>query len=494
MKKNNIVFDFGDLNKIDTDSGEGILELIDAMLDDEFDCRYIGNDNLQLKGNIKRTSYEELKEQQFIDIWFSVNNPLPKFIQESPYISTYLLITKVFDTVNAVHKKTKENKIKYDLGYYSKQYEYLVFLDEENRQLFTDFYKIRANQSIDVIDNGYAENLKNRISRGTNLPLVTIITITYNLIEANRKETIAQCIESVKEQSYKNIEHIIIDGASSDGTLELLSKYQEDGDIQVYSEPDKGLYDAMNKGVKYAKGRYIGFLNSDDYYSNPRGVEYSVRKLEINGADYSFADALIINEDGTTFNWMADINNLAFATHYCHQSMIVKAEIFQHLGAFNLNYKVSADSDFMVRLYANKCKYVYIPCQIVNYRGGGVSAQNKEISQKDHSETFFKNIGCKLGITRTECHELWQFHFLNDMYMDQKISVLSRLSKEFDIDAVWIAAFNERSILRKIEHYLISTNIVVVRRKEKREKQYVIAYLFGVIPCFIKVKKVSSEL
>ena len=159
-------------------------------------------------------------------------------------------------------------------------------------------------------------------------PLVTIITITYNLINAGRRESVQQCIRSVHNQTYKNIEHIIIDGASDDGTLQLLDHYRKKGWIDVYSEPDDGLYDAMNKGIYRAKGKYIAFLNSDDFYHNTYGVEKTVCQLEKQQADYAFSDTNILNEDGSTYFWIADIRNILYARNYCHQSMFVRLDLY----------------------------------------------------------------------------------------------------------------------------------------------------------------------
>ena len=97
-------------------------------------------------------------------------------------------------------------------------------------------------------------------------PKVTVITITFNLIKAGRKQTFIKCMESVHNQNYKNIEHLIIDGASTDGTLDLLKEYQKKGYIKYKSKKDKGIWDAMNKGIDVASGDYITFLNSDDFY------------------------------------------------------------------------------------------------------------------------------------------------------------------------------------------------------------------------------------
>ena len=97
-------------------------------------------------------------------------------------------------------------------------------------------------------------------------PKVTVITATYNLIKNGREKSFRQCVESVHHQTYKNIEHLIIDGASTDGTLELIAEYEKKGWLRCVSEPDKGMADAMNKGIQKASGEYVIILISDDYY------------------------------------------------------------------------------------------------------------------------------------------------------------------------------------------------------------------------------------
>lgn len=109
--------------------------------------------------------------------------------------------------------------------------------------------------------------LKHMEQKNESTPLVTVITATYNLIENKRAKFIIQCLESVHNQHYSNIEHIVIDGASNDGTLSLLREYESQGWIKLFSEPDAGIYDAMNKGILKASGKYISILNSDDFFT-----------------------------------------------------------------------------------------------------------------------------------------------------------------------------------------------------------------------------------
>lgn len=260
-------------------------------------------------------------------------------------------------------------------------------------------------------------------------PLVTIITVTYNLIKNGRKKQIEECIESVYNQSYPAIEHIIIDGASTDGTLELLEKYAEKFTLKIYSEPDKGVYDAMNKGLWKANGQYINFLNSDDCFHNPDGISKSIEKLVETNADYSFGDAKVIKRSGKSIYWAGNIQNLAFGTtHYCHQTMLVNTEVLRSIGGFNLAYKVAADSDVMIRLLAQKYKHVKVPVCFVTYRIGGLSLQQINVAREDHSDSFFRHIGINYGLTKEECYLIWQLKLFSEVSQERQIEIISKLS------------------------------------------------------------------
>ena len=124
-------------------------------------------------------------------------------------------------------------------------------------------------------------------------PLVTIVTITYNLIKSGREKTFLQTVESIKKQTYDNIEYIIIDGASTDGTIDLVKSLG----LTYYSEKDNGIYDALNKGIARATGKYICFMHSDDFFNNVDAVKLSVEALEKENADFSFAKANFIEDD-----------------------------------------------------------------------------------------------------------------------------------------------------------------------------------------------------
>lgn len=226
---------------------------------------------------------------------------------------------------------------------------------------------------------------KNAESENTR-PLVTVITVTWNIIRAGRKAFLSECIESVHKQDYPNIEHIIIDGASDDGTLEFLSKYETDGWITCYSEPDKGIYDAMNKGIRRANGKYIAFLNSDDHWHDVTGVSQSVKMLELIQADFSYAPRKIINCDGSLNSY--EITSLALLFNrmpFCHQTMFTRTDFIRKLHGFaDDRLRISADYDLVTRLLMAGARPVYVPCCFTSFRLGGASVDAETVEKELH--------------------------------------------------------------------------------------------------------------
>lgn len=208
------------------------------------------------------------------------------------------------------------------------------------------------------------------------LPIVTVVTATWNIVRAERKKFLLECLESVHNQDYPHIEHLIIDGASDDGTLEFLSKYVNDGWVTCYSEPDTGIYDAMNKGIRKAKGKYIAFLNSDDYWHDASGISKSVQLLEETQADFSYAPRKIINEDGSLLAYEeANLAVLFTRMPFCHQTMFTRTDLIRKLNGFADNrLKISADYDLVTRTLLSGAKPVFVPCCFTSFRLGGASS------------------------------------------------------------------------------------------------------------------------
>lgn len=257
-----------------------------------------------------------------------------------------------------------------------------------------DVRRIQENAK-QYIKNGYKNWEKNKykilewMKEEVPKPQVTVITVVKNAVKEGRKKFFRQCIESVHNQYYQNIEHLIVDGKSTDGTLGLLRKYKELGWIDYISEEDSGIYEAMNKGIRKAKGDYIVFLNTDDYFHNPEAVKESIFSLINSGADFSFASNRLLKENGVcNMIRRPEMGSVIVQMPFCHQTMFVKKSVLLKEGLFNENYKSSADYDLVLRLVLKGYKYVEVETDIVTYRNGGMSESQQMRSDMEKYEIF----------------------------------------------------------------------------------------------------------
>lgn len=209
---------------------------------------------------------------------------------------------------------------------------------------------------------------------------ISIITVVWN-----NKATIECAIESVLNQSYKNVEYIVIDGLSTDGTVDIIKNYKDKINIFI-SEPDNGLYDAMNKGIKAATGDIIGILNSDDFYIDQYVLEKVANEFKCKQVESVFADLVFVyprNVDKIVRYYDSSQcmpTKFQYALYPAHPTFFVKKEIYQQYGTFKTDYKIGADFDIMARfLYTNKISYSYIPEPIIKMRIGGVSTSLSSI-------------------------------------------------------------------------------------------------------------------
>lgn len=218
--------------------------------------------------------------------------------------------------------------------------------------------------------------------------LISVITASYN-----SDATISDTIRSLENQSFKSFESVFIDGNSSDNTLNLIHKSQIQNK-QVYSEPDDGIYDAMNKGIKHAEGDIIGFLNSDDFYADEnvlRDVAYTFKDC---GVDACYGDLCYVgkyNKNKIIRRWKSEpFKPGMFRIGWVppHPTFFVRREFYEKYGGFDLSYKIAADYELLLRMFeVNKLNTTYIPRILVHMRLGGetnrslqnIVAQNSEI-------------------------------------------------------------------------------------------------------------------
>jgi glycosyltransferase involved in cell wall biosynthesis len=210
---------------------------------------------------------------------------------------------------------------------------------------------------------------------------VSLITVTYN-----SAATLQHTIDSVAYQDYPNIEYIIVDGNSSDQTLQIIN-----GNSHIISkmisEPDLGLYDAMNKGIKMATGDIVGIINSDDFYHRTDAISKIVEGFADNKTLCVFADVRFVNSNnlGKTIRYYssAKFNLGAFSWGFmpAHPTFFTYREKFAEFGYYNTNYRVAADFELLVRfLYKHKLSYKYIPVDLLKMRYGGLSTSSWKIT------------------------------------------------------------------------------------------------------------------
>jgi glycosyltransferase involved in cell wall biosynthesis len=205
---------------------------------------------------------------------------------------------------------------------------------------------------------------------------VSIITVVYN-----NKETLVQAIDSVLNQNYSDIEYIIVDGASKDGTVEMINQYEEKI-TQFISEPDKGLYDAMNKGLSLASGDIVGILNSDDFYTSNEVISKVVDSFIDNSCDVVYGNVNYVNKDKPNHvvrKWISGpYKNNYFEKGFvpAHPTVFVRKKLI-HSYKYNLKYKLAADYDWLLRLFRDPYISIhYEPMEMINMRLGGATSKN----------------------------------------------------------------------------------------------------------------------
>ena len=218
---------------------------------------------------------------------------------------------------------------------------------------------------------------------------VSIITATYN-----SAKTIVDTILSVNKQDYDDIEHIIIDGGSKDNTLELI-KNTPNRVSKIVSKPDKGIYDAMNKGIALATGDVIGILNSDDFYISTDVISSVVNEILQKGYDAVYGDLEYVDEKDTNKvvrYWKSKSYTKELfkkGWHPAHPTFFVRKEVYNKYGNFNLKYKIGADYEIILRfIEKNRIKVGYISKTFVRMRVGGASNQSIKNVIKANKECY----------------------------------------------------------------------------------------------------------
>ncbi len=225
---------------------------------------------------------------------------------------------------------------------------------------------------------------------------ISVITATFN-----SGKTLRDTIESVLRQTYRDIEYIIVDGASRDDTLDIIREYEPrfGGRMRWISEPDRGIYDAMNKGIGMATGAVVGLLNSDDFYTDECVLERGA--AEIMDVDAVFGDIHYV-DDGDLTKCVRYYSSKGFRRWKmrmgfmpAHPSFYCRRTVYTRFGLFDTDFRVAADFDQLLRLiYLNRIHTRYIPMDFVTMRTGGASSSGMKSHKKiirDHMLAYKKN-------------------------------------------------------------------------------------------------------
>ena len=243
-------------------------------------------------------------------------------------------------------------------------------------------------------------------------PIVTVVTVCFNPLKAGRQNIFAINLDSVQKQAGVVLEHLIIDGASSDGTLDFLMAFDNKcHDIRIFSKVDSGIYEAMNRGIALARGKFVIFLNSDDYYHRADGLALSLKALEESDCSFTFAPVLPKGPHTRFTHYhhpQRRLHKLFVTSVIPHPSMLYRRETLIEIGGYDQTYRLAADYDLTLRLISAGHKGCFVNHCFATFVTGGFSTQdkNKELEIKEkiqmvrnvHLEAF----GTKLSEQESE--------------------------------------------------------------------------------------------
>jgi glycosyltransferase involved in cell wall biosynthesis len=238
--------------------------------------------------------------------------------------------------------------------------------------------------------------------------MISIITPCKNIISEGRVEFFRKMMATLYEQTYQDFEHIVVDSDSKDGTAELLQEYVKLGQIDILiSEKDNNLHEAMNKGLKLAKGEFIYIMNSDDYFATKLFFERSLDTIKKYNVDFTHADRIIVKRDGGASTIKKGDERVAFfRMPFRYQTMILKKELYDEFGPLDEKYKIASDYKFMMKMLLAGKKGHYFPEVFIYSLEGGIT-KDRDLCIQEVSQVLYECYGQKYGLTLEDCRNIY---------------------------------------------------------------------------------------
>lgn len=222
-------------------------------------------------------------------------------------------------------------------------------------------------------------------------PLISIITTTHNIVEKDQADDFTLQCNLLDMQTYPAIEHIVIDKASTDETAFLLKDFKNKGYIDFYSEPDINKFDAYNKGIQRAKGKYITFLSCDDFFHDITALFDLVMVLESTQADFSFSTSYCRHPKDFVFRFVPSMLNVFQVSPCPRQCMFFKKEVLEKEGGFDTKFRYLSDYDLIIRLIMKKYKGIFFNQNYTTYKLGQQMYENESAGNNEARAIFLKN-------------------------------------------------------------------------------------------------------
>lgn len=249
--------------------------------------------------------------------------------------------------------------------------------------------------------------------------LVTVVTVTYNA-----EDLLEETLLSVINQSYKNIEYIIIDGASTDKTIDIIKKYEDKIHYWI-SEPDEGIYFAMNKAIEKATGKWINFMNAGDTFFDLDTVEYVMNHKD-NDAELIYGNYQV--KESKVINKARDVTQWYIGMPFCHQTLFARTSIMKK-EPFNTSFKIAADHNFIIKMYHDKKRFFYIDRRIAIFSEGGFADSNGFLMNIESIKVFLDNKVSENDIRQSNWYKkLHKYMCANET---QLINTLKEENKQF---------------------------------------------------------------